>query len=152
MVNLTSNNGIDDGTGKDERTGKFLPGHKGFKKVGSRSRVSRRAVDMANEHAVTAMNMLVGAMMAGDLKAAEILLKYGVDAFLPKHRTIELPDVPENPTTEELAKTVLQAAWAGEVSPDEAKQLLEAITASKNIVEDADLLRRVEQLEAAKGG
>ncbi|RWC95638.1 MULTISPECIES: hypothetical protein [unclassified Mesorhizobium] len=152
MVNLTPNIGKDDGTGKDERSGKFLPGHKGFKKVGSRSKVSRQAIDMANEHAVTAMNMLVGAMMGGDLKAAEILLKYGVDAFLPKSRTVELPDVPENPTSEELAKTVLQAAWAGEISPDEAKQLLEAITASKNIVEDADLLRRVERLEVTKRG
>lgn len=150
MSNLLPNTGIDDGDGKDERTGKFLPGHKGFKKVGSRSKVSRQAIDTANEHAQTAMIMLVGKMMAGDIKAAEVLLRYGVDAFLPKNRPVELPDVPENPTSEQLAKTVLQAAWSGEISPDEAKQLLEAITASKGIIEDADLLRRVEQLEATK--
>ncbi|MDG4885342.1 hypothetical protein [Mesorhizobium sp. WSM4884] len=140
----------DEESGKDRVTGRFLPGHKGFKKVGSRSKVSRQAIDTANEHAATAMTMLVGKMMAGDIRAAEILLRYGVDAFLPKNRPVKLPDVPENPTPEQLAKTVLQAAWAGEISPDEAKQLLEAITASKGIIEDADLLRRVEQLESAK--
>ncbi|TPK99154.1 hypothetical protein FJ934_01490 [Mesorhizobium sp. B2-4-12] len=151
MANLLPNSDINDGDGKDERTGKFLPGHSGFKKVGSRSKVSRQAIDTANEHAATAMTMLVGKMMAGDIKAAEVLLRYGVDAFLPKNRTVELPDVPENPTSEQLAKTVLQAAWSGEISPDEATQLLTAITASKGIIEDGELLRRVEQLEAAKG-
>lgn len=96
------------------------------------------------------MTMLVGKMMAGDIRAAEILLKYGVDAFLPKSRLVELPEVPENPTSEELAKTALKAAWSGEISPDEAKQLLDAIATGKGIVEDAELLRRVELLEAAK--
>ncbi|RVC63983.1 hypothetical protein [Mesorhizobium sp.] len=148
-MNLLPNSGIDDGTGKDERTGKFLPGNS-CRKPGARHKVSRRAIETASDHAQTAMTMLVGKMMAGDIRAAEILLKYGVDAFLPKNRTVELPEMPENPTSEELAKTVLQAAWSGDISPDEAKQLLEAIMVGKGIVEDAELLRRVEQLEAAK--
>ncbi|BAB48060.1 hypothetical protein [Mesorhizobium japonicum] len=138
-----------DRTGKDPSTGRFLPGHSGFKKVGSRSRVSRQAIDTANEHAATAMTMLVGKMLAGDIRAAEILLRYGADPFLPKNRTVELPDV-ENPTSENLATAVLSAAWSGEISPDEAKQLLDAIAAGKGIIEDAELLRRVEQLEAVK--
>lgn len=71
----------------------------------------------------------------------------------PVARAIQI-SIPRTATASEIPAAIsdiLQAVGRGEISPSEAQGVVSIIEAQRKALETADLLRRIEELEAATG-
>jgi hypothetical protein len=88
------------------------------------------------------------AARAGDMTAARLLLDRLDPA--PRGRAVELPEVPPIdglPAAQEAGRRVLETMLAGELSPDEAGQVLGVILQQVVGLEARDWSRMLEQLQ-----
>jgi hypothetical protein len=115
--------------------GKFLPGF-GGRKRGSRNRVSHNSLVAVQALSSEAVAQLAVRMRAGDMQAIRLILEY----TLPRGgRTIELESNDPN--------AIIDAAAHGEISPDEAARLAQAVKTAGDAAELKELKRQVEELE-----
>jgi hypothetical protein len=87
--------------------------------------------------------------LGGDVAASRLLLERCVPALKSTDAHVSLP-LTGNPG--EDARTITQAAGRGEISPGTAQQLMGAVASQARVLEAAELLARIEALEARAHG
>lgn len=97
------------------------------------------------QHLADIVTKLVEQAKAGDTGAARLLLERVLPAVKPVEQAapIALPDG----TLTEQGRAVMLAAGIGDLSPTQAAQLLTSLGALAKLVEQDELVRRVEALE-----
>lgn len=117
--------------------GKFLPGS-GGRPIGARNKTSKAAVKAVTDMFSEAVAVLRKRLSENDLAAAKIVL----DVVLPKgNRVIEFG--------EDISPATIEAALAdGAITPAEAQTAAAALEKLQNVRDVADLVMRVEELEA----
>lgn len=111
------------------------PGNPGRRR-GSKNAISRNTLTSVQALASEAVAKLAERMRAGDMMAIRMIL----EATLPKGgRTIDLESNDPN--------AISDAAMMGEISPDEAARLAQAVKTSGDAAELNELKRQVEELE-----
>ena len=95
------------------------------------------------------LKTLVAAAKKGDIQAAKLILERTLPALKSAAETLTLSgaDTPAN-----QGRMVLGACAKGDISPDEAATLMQALSAQVRIVEAQDLTQRVAALEEAVQG
>ncbi len=91
---------------------------------------------------------LAKAAIAGDMQATRILL----DRVLPPLRAEETPvalDLSRAITLADKAEAILSAAASGDVSTNQAAQMISALGMTARIIEAQELEKRIAALEAA---
>jgi hypothetical protein len=97
------------------------------------------------QHMTEIVTKLVAQAKAGDTGAARLLLERVLPALRPVEQAapIELPDG----TLTEQGRAVMLAAGIGVLSPTQAAQLLTSLGTLAKLVEQDELVRRIEALE-----
>lgn len=116
--------------------GKFLPGS-GGRPPGTRNRASKARLTAVTDLFSESVAVLKKRLSEGDLTAARIVL----DVCLPKNRAVEFGD--------DVSPATIEAALAdGTITPNEALTAAQALEKIANVRDVADLVARVEELEA----
>lgn len=87
--------------------------------------------------------------MAGDMGAARLIIDRTIGPIRATDQPITLP-LTGNPG--EDARTIAQAAGAGDISPGTAQQLMGAIASQARVLETTELLTRITRLEEQVNG
>jgi dihydrodipicolinate synthase/N-acetylneuraminate lyase len=92
------------------------------------------------------LKTLAAAAKAGDIPAAKLILERTLPALKTAAETLTLP-APE--TLAGQGRVVMEAVASGDISPDEALKLMQAVGAQLRIVEAEEMAKRIEALEQA---
>ena len=95
---------------------------------------------------------LVEAAKAGDVQAAALILSRVAPPVRPQREPVELPALAKARTLGEQARAILAAVAAGELSSDQAAELLAAVANAASAIETDELARRLDALEAKANG
>jgi hypothetical protein len=95
------------------------------------------------------LKTLAAAAKGGDIQAARLILERTLPVLKSAAETLTLPGA-DTPASQ--GRTVLGACAQGDITPDEAATLMQAISAQARVVEVEELTQRVEQLEQALHG
>ena len=131
--------------------GSWQPGQCGNPKgrpKGARDRRSNLRYGLLKE-VPAILKTLAAAAKGGDIQAARLILERSLPALKTAAEPLTLPGA-DSPASQ--GRTVLGACAQGDISPDEAATLLQAISAQARVVEVEELTQRVEQLEQALHG
>jgi hypothetical protein len=93
------------------------------------------------------LKTLAAAAKGGDIPAAKRILERTLPALKTSAETLTLPPGADTPASQ--GRTVLGACVQGDISPDEAAILMQALAAQGRLVEVEDLAQRVGALEEA---
>jgi hypothetical protein len=89
---------------------------------------------------------VLDAARSGDMTAAKMILDRVVPPLRPHSESVHIPLVSSaNPA--DVARSILGAAVAGNITPDAAVQLLSAAAGLSRIIETEELKARLEALE-----
>ncbi|MFZ2220163.1 MAG: DUF5681 domain-containing protein [Rhodoferax sp.] len=88
---------------------------------------------------------LVANAKAGDTQAAKVLLDRLIPALKP---TTDALSIKTTGTLAERGEALIEAMTSGKVSPDQANIAMNTFTAQAKLVEQSELVQRIEQLEA----
>jgi hypothetical protein len=102
-------------------------------------------------HIPKIIERLAAAAVAGDVQAAGLLLARCVPPVRPEAATVRL-DVPEGASTADAVRAVLAAVAAGRLAPDAAKNIVDVITAGRQLEVVEELAERVRLLEQQQRG
>lgn len=100
------------------------------------------------EHVPTAIEALVAKIKDGDVSAIRVLL----DRVLPPLKAVDRPVpllLPNGLAAQ--GRTVMEALGRGEITPDEAANIMQSVLAQTRIVEVDELERRIAALEGNHG-
>lgn len=128
--------------------GTWQPGKCGNPKgrpKGSRDRRSNLRYGLLKE-VPAILKTLAAAAKGGDIQAARLILERTLPALKSAAETLTLPGA-DTPASQ--GRTVLGACAQGDISPDEAATLMQAISAQARVVEVEELTQRVQALEQA---
>jgi hypothetical protein len=89
---------------------------------------------------------LAAAAKGGDIQAAKLILERTLPALKSAAEPLTLP-APE--TLAGQGRVVMEALASGEITPDEALKLMQAVGAQLRIVEAEEMAKRIEALEQA---
>jgi hypothetical protein len=103
--------------------------------------------ELLQPHAPDLIAKAVEMAKGGDAAALRICLDRLLPAAKPKDEAIELPGMTGSPA--DRGRVVLDALAAGEVTPDEAGAVMQALAAQVRIVEADELEKRITALEQA---
>lgn len=103
------------------------------------------------ENAGEIVGVLIGAAKSGDIQAAKVLLDRVCPSLKPEAQIITLPAMAEAETLLERATAAIVAAASGELAPDIASQLVQAVGVLSKVTEVQDLEKRLEALERTQG-
>lgn len=103
----------------------------------------RRAIAEDMEAIIT---VLVKQAKSGDTAAAKLLLDRAIPAIKPQAQVVTVPGLDADDVSDR-AKAALDAAGRGELPPDTAAQLVQAVGSLARVVEVDDLERRIAALE-----
>ena len=92
------------------------------------------------------LKTLAAAAKGGDIQAAKLILERTLPALKSAAETLTLPGA-DTPASQ--GRTVLGACAQGDITPDEAATLMQALAAQGRLVEVEDLAQRVGALEEA---
>ena len=124
----------------------FAAGNPG-KPKGARHRVTRAVEELLEGQHVELTQVAIREALAGDMVALRLCL----DRIAPPRKdapvTIALPEVRTAADAAKASTAVLAAVAIGEISPDEATRVMAILTAHRNIIETADIDRRLSALE-----
>ena len=127
--------------------GRFAPGNPG----GPGRQPGRGPVAEMRAKLATDLDDIIGVLreqaLAGDVQAIRIIL----DRVSPALRPAELPtplDLSADLTLADQARAVVQAAADGDLAPSQAAQFITALAGVAKIVENTELVARIEALEA----
>lgn len=125
--------------------GQFRPGHSGNPAGRPRSE-SAALRQKLTERAEEVMQAVLDAALSGDMTAAKMILDRVVPHLRPHSESVHIPLVSSaNPA--DVARSILGAAVAGNITPDTAVQLLSAAAGLSRIIETEELKARLEALE-----
>jgi uncharacterized protein DUF5681 len=128
--------------------GSWKPGHCGNPKgrpKGARDRRSNLRYGLLKE-VPAILKTLAAAANGGDIQAARLILERSLPALKTAAEPLTLPGA-DTPASQ--GRTVLGACAQGDISPDEAATLMQALAAQGRLVEVEDLAQRVGALEEA---
>lgn len=134
-----------------KQNNRWRPGQSGNpagKPQGTRNAVLRALDAIGEKGAQAALQAVVAAAGAGDLRAAEVLLSRVWPAR--RGRPVELPDLPALKSAADLPAalgTVARAVAAGEVTPEEAQAVAAVLEGQRRAIETAELEGRISALE-----
>jgi uncharacterized protein DUF5681 len=114
---------------------------------GARERRSNLRYGLLKEVAAI-LKTLTEAAKGGDIQAARLILERSLPPLKTAAETLTLPGA-DTPVSQ--GRTVLGACAQGDISPDEARTVLQAISAQARVVEVEELTERVAALEQALG-
>ena len=131
--------------------GRFRPGASGNPKGREPGSRDRRSVlrEMIAEHAETLIGKALDLARDGDAAAIRLLLDRAIAPLRPESTTVRL-DLPENASLSEMSRAIMAAVSAGDIPPDTARGLLDALAAQARVIEVDELARRIEALEQAQ--
>jgi hypothetical protein len=98
-------------------------------------------------HLPEIIDKLVAMAKGGDLQAAKIL----VDAVIPKPKAVASPvafELDEN-SLASAGRSILRATATGDLSPDQAGTMIQALVGQAKLVELDDFEQRLQALEAS---
>jgi dihydrodipicolinate synthase/N-acetylneuraminate lyase len=128
--------------------GSWQPGQCGNPKgrpKGARDRRSNLRCGLLKE-VPAILKTLAAAAKGGDIQAAKLILERTLPALKTAAETLTRPGA-DTPASQ--GRTVLGACAQGDISPDEAATLMQAISAQARVVEVEELTQRVQALEQA---
>ncbi|MEZ5435517.1 MAG: DUF5681 domain-containing protein [Pseudomonadales bacterium] len=103
------------------------------------------------ENAGAIVEALIAAAKEGDIQAAKVLLDRVCPTLKPEAQAITLPAMGEAETLLERATAAIVAAAEGELAPDIASQLVQAVGVLSRVAEVQDLEARISALELNRG-
>jgi hypothetical protein len=103
------------------------------------------------DNAGAIVEALITAAKEGDIQAAKVLLDRVCPTLKPEAQAITLPAMGEAETLLERATAAIVAAAEGELAPDVASQLVQAVGVLSRVAEVQDLEKRLEALERTQG-
>jgi len=136
--------------------GRFGPGRSGNPKGrprGSRNRTSALCADLLSAEAPGIIERVIRMAKKGD----GVALKLCVDRLLPvraaRDRAVELVLPPAESAADlvRAAAVVIERAAAGEITLSEAREFMALLELQRKSIETADLVVRIEALEASGG-
>ena len=128
--------------------GSWQPGQCGNPKgrpKGARDRRSNLRYGLLKE-VPAILKTLAAAAKCGDIPAAKLILERTLPALKTAAEPLTLPGA-DTPASQ--GRTVLGACAQGDITPDEAATLMQALAAQGRLVEVEDLAQRVAALEEA---
>jgi len=132
-------------TTRTER-GTFLKGVSGNPVGRPRSESAALRLKLAGQGEEIA-NVVIKAALAGDMQAAKIILERLCPPLKPSAAPVIIR-LPENPSIGDTARAIIEHAADGQIAPDVAGQLVQAVAALARVVEIDELERRLTALEA----
>lgn len=90
---------------------------------------------------------LVQQAQNGDMTAASLILNRCIPALRPTSDPTKLV-MPRNGSLSDQGERVLAAAMAGSLAPDEAKSLIDVLTAQSKLIEQSEIAQRLEAIES----
>ena len=99
------------------------------------------------ENAGAIVEAMIDKAKEGDTTAAKVLLDRVCPTLKPEAQTVSLPAMAEAETLLERATAAIVAAASGELAPDVASQLVQAVGVLSRVAEVQDLEKRLEALE-----
>jgi hypothetical protein len=103
------------------------------------------------ENASAIVEAMIDKAKEGDTTAAKVLLDRVCPSLKPEAQIITLPDMANAETLLERATAAIVAAANGELAPDIASQLVQAVGVLSKVTEVQDLEKRLEALERTQG-
>ena len=103
----------------------------------------RQAIEADVPDIITAM---VDAAKDGDTSAAKLLLDRSIPAIKPTQQTASVDGL-SGKTLSEQGAFIIEAMGSGDLSPEQAQQMLAGLASLSKIREVDDLVKRIEQLE-----
>ena len=111
------------------------------------------ALDAIGEAAAgEVMQAVVDAAKAGDVRAAEILLRRLWPERKGRPLIVELPSIAGAADLPAAVGAVVQAVAAGDLTTEEGQAIAAILETQRRVIETADLSARIEALELAGGG
>lgn len=104
----------------------------------------RAQVDAAIPHIIA--NLMQQAQN-GDLQAAQMILARVIPPLKPTSDSTKLP-MPRNGSLSDQGERIIAAAMAGAVAPDEAKALIDVLSAQSKLIEQSEIAQRLEAIES----
>jgi len=96
-------------------------------------------------------NIVIQAALAGDIQAAKIVLDRLCPPLKPSTAPINVT-IPRGSGIADTARAIIEHAAQGEIAPDVAGQLVQAVAALARVVEIDELERRLTALEGKHEG
>lgn len=103
------------------------------------------------ENASAIVEAMIDKAKEGDTTAAKVLLDRVCPPLKPEAQTVSLPAMVEAETLLERATAAIVAAAKGELAPDIASQLVQAVGVLSRVAEVQDLEARISALELNRG-
>ena len=111
------------------------------------------ALDAIGEAAAgDVMQAVVTAAVAGDMRAAEILLRRLWPERKGRPLAVDLPPIAGAADLPAAVGAVVQSVAAGDLTPEEGQAIAAILETQRRAIETADLAARIEALELAGGG
>ena len=98
------------------------------------------------------MQAVVTAAVAGDMRAAEILLRRLWPERKGRPLAVDLPPIAGAADLPAAVGAVVQSVAAGDLTPEEGQAIAAILETQRRAIETADLAARIEALELAGGG
>ena len=103
------------------------------------------------EHGEEVAQVVIEAALRGDIQAAKIVLERICPPLKPTAALVTI-ELPENPGIADTARAIIQHAANGQIAPDVAGQLVQAVAALARVMEIDELERRLKALEGKHEG
>jgi hypothetical protein len=143
-MNDNDNRNSGESTGRDPKTGRFLPGNRG-RVPGTKNRATKVAEKMFADEAENISRVCIEAALAGDMGA----LKLAIERIIPRLR--ESPIVADLPELDGDVPGAIAGVWRavadGTLTPSEGERLSRLVGNYIRAVEIQDLEQRIAALE-----
>ena len=128
---------------------RFKPGKSGNPKGKPKGARDRRSVwrEKLGGELDAILERVVAAAKAGDMQAISLILSRTCPPLRPRGEPVPLPALGKAKSFSELARAILAAIAAGDLSPDQGSDLLGALVSATKIVESDELAARLTALE-----
>lgn len=132
-------------------SGKFQPGASGNPAGRPKDKTPATAIRKAiADNAPRIVQTLIDLALQGDVQAARCLLDKICPSLKATAPAVTLPDA-SGKTLSEQGACVISGALSGVIAPDVSSQLLSALASQAKLIETAELIERIEKLEASRG-
>ncbi len=93
------------------------------------------------------MAKLIESAQEGDVSAANIILSKVIPSLKPTSDPVSLPSMATGTSLADQGMQVVTAAASGQLNPDDGQALMNLLTAQSRLVEQSEVLQRLEVIE-----